>query len=78
MNTRQGIVGAFKLAQAIVTPQSEMSEKRLKLCLEPCKKEVNGMQIPVYNENTGQCNDCGCFVRQKVKLVNEVCPLGKW
>ncbi len=73
MNTRQGIVGAFKLAQAVVTPSSEMSEKRLKLCLSCDDIDVTKADIQME-----QCRNCGCFVRQKVKLVNEQCPIGKW
>lgn len=25
-----------------------------------------------------RCNQCGCFMSQKVKLKEAVCPIGKW
>tara|TARA_R100000005_G_C4937161_1_gene163415 strand:+ start:685 stop:891 length:207 start_codon:yes stop_codon:yes gene_type:complete len=31
-----------------------------------------------YMPTTGQCRQCGCFVRAKVKVADEKCPLGKW
>lgn len=26
----------------------------------------------------GRCSQCGCFLRQKVRLASSRCPLGKW
>lgn len=68
MNARQGLTGAFKFAQAVVTPTTAMSEKRLELCL-------NCIDLDKQSE---RCKICTCFVRQKVKLINEACPKGKW
>ena len=68
MNARQGLSGAIKLAQAAVTPQTAMSEKRLALCLN-CND---------LDKQTERCKVCTCFVRAKTKLVNEACPIGKW
>lgn len=25
-----------------------------------------------------RCNQCGCFMNQKVKLLKAECPIGKW
>ena len=27
---------------------------------------------------TGNCSNCGCFVREKAKYVDESCPVNKW
>jgi hypothetical protein len=28
--------------------------------------------------NTGNCKICGCFVVEKAKYKDELCPIGKW
>jgi len=68
MTTAQGIRGAFKYAQATVTPESEMSRRRLDLCL----------QCIDLDRTQERCKICTCFVRKKVKLTDEHCPIGKW
>ena len=35
-------------------------------------------QCPSLIKLTKQCKECGCFMPLKVKLINAVCPLGKW
>lgn len=43
---------------------------RLKTCVScPFKR---------YFVATGTCLECGCFVREKVQLKNQECPLGFW
>lgn len=27
---------------------------------------------------TGQCRKCGCFVKLKVKVASQNCPINKW
>lgn len=46
----------------------EIGAKRLSICNE----------CPKFIKTTGQCKTCMCFMRQKVKLPNASCPLGKW
>lgn len=46
----------------------EIQKKRLDIC--------NG--CPKLNKTINQCNECGCFVKQKVKYKKSSCPLGKW
>lgn len=33
---------------------------------------------PQFIKLTSQCKKCGCFMKQKVKLADAVCPLNKW
>jgi hypothetical protein len=46
----------------------QLVEDRLAICRE----------CPFFNKITVGCNKCGCFLRMKTKLVNAVCPIGKW
>ena len=66
------INGARGLVQAAVTPESEMSRRRMNICLS----------CDVLDKNTGVCQKhkggCGCYIPAKVKLKQEFCPLGKW
>lgn len=48
--------------------ETEIFEQRFEIC-KACPKLI---QI------TGQCKECGCFMKAKAKLPNAVCPLGKW
>ena len=49
-------------------PRSDESieEKRFSIC-EGCPSLISGV-----------CKECGCFMKQKVKLELASCPLGKW
>lgn len=33
---------------------------------------------PRFFKPTGQCKECGCFMRVKTRMPEQVCPLGKW
>jgi len=33
---------------------------------------------PKFQPILARCEECGCFMKVKVKLGNSVCPLGKW
>ncbi len=58
--------GAGRAAKALALPETEESQKRLSVC-QGCP------------EWTGKsCKICGCFVKLKVKIPEEKCPLGKW
>lgn len=46
----------------------EVSTTRFSIC-ETC---------PSLIKLTGQCKECGCFMKLKAKLKEAVCPLGKW
>jgi hypothetical protein len=35
-------------------------------------------QCPSFLPRTARCDECGCFMKQKAKLANAYCPLGKW
>ena len=48
--------------------EEEESQNRWSIC-EECPRLLKA---------TGQCKECGCFMKLKVKLKKAVCPLGKW
>lgn len=35
-------------------------------------------ECPRLFRPTGQCKECGCFVKAKSRLKTSECPLGKW
>jgi hypothetical protein len=55
-----------KVAHAVVTPESDMSRRRLEVC-KTCE-----------NWTGHTCKVCGCFTALKVRLPAEACPIGKW
>jgi hypothetical protein len=40
--------------------------------LETCK----GCEF--YMLDKGRCSKCGCYLKQKIKMATEACPVGKW
>ena len=46
----------------------EMGNERFSICKE----------CPELFHPTAQCKKCGCFMRLKVVMPNQNCPLGKW
>ncbi len=48
--------------------------RRINICLNVCKDLYGNSNI----YSTGQCKDCLCFVKQKVKYKNEQCPRMYW
>jgi len=44
------------------------SKERLDICLA-CDRLIN---------ITKQCKECGCFVKLKVRVKSQHCPIGKW
>jgi hypothetical protein len=58
--------GAVKAAKALTRPETEESKARLEVC-KGC------------DQWTGKsCKMCGCFVKLKVRIPEEKCPIGKW
>ena len=45
-----------------------VQQNRLNIC-KSCNK---------YNEQTTQCQLCGCFMSAKTKLIHGKCPIDKW
>ncbi len=45
-----------------------LSKDRLSIC-QGC---------PEFIKLTSQCKQCGCFMSAKTKLLQAVCPIGKW
>ena len=46
----------------------EQAQERFNIC-----KNCSELKLPLY-----QCNQCGCFMKIKVKIKNVSCPLQKW
>tara|TARA_Y100000817_G_scaffold293553_1_gene266624 strand:+ start:4023 stop:4382 length:360 start_codon:yes stop_codon:yes gene_type:complete len=51
-----------------LSADSIVSEKRLEIC----------NQCPKFIKEQGRCSLCGCFLKAKVRIVSETCPIGKW
>lgn len=80
--TIKGVIGLTKAAAAVAginpVPQT-MLEQRVRACLghgaaQPrCERATVG-GIGIY------CNhpDCGCWIKAKIRVKSERCPLGKW
>lgn len=49
----------------------ELFEQRMEQCKE-CS------EILYLSKNEAICKDCGCFLKAKLVLEDEECPLGKW
>jgi len=47
---------------------SETQLERLEIC----------KNCPYFIKLTSQCKKCGCFMKEKTKLPNSECPIGKW
>jgi len=50
-------------------PLNEHEKRRLQIC-ETCDDKTKIGKGYV-------CNHCGCFIKAKVRVANEVCPLNK-
>ena len=46
----------------------KMGQERFDICKE----------CPELFTPTAQCKKCGCFMKLKVVIPNQKCPLGKW
>jgi rRNA maturation endonuclease Nob1 len=62
-----------------------------KQTIKATKKSVSAPKILTHSERweickacprffapTGQCKECGCFMRIKTRLPDATCPIGKW
>ncbi len=49
-----------------VRDPDEQKRIRLELC-DPCEFKKDA-----------RCGKCGCYLRAKVKMATEACPVGKW
>ena len=43
------------------------------------RKRMNICEVcPQLIKATHQCKECGCLMKLKTKLIEAVCPIGKW
>jgi hypothetical protein len=47
---------------------SDVSNKRIAICAK----------CPQFIKDQNRCSLCGCFLKAKVKMISESCPIGKW
>ena len=52
----------------VISVSSEEKYKRLSICQE-CDS---------FKLTTKQCNECGCPLQQKARMILDACPLDKW
>ncbi len=58
----------FDYLDPIVPKDKDLGMKRYKICLS-CPRIIHA---------TGQCRECGCFMKAKTQLEDAKCPLCKW
>ena len=56
-----------RIKQAIIHDK-EIIKKRLDIC----------SKCEFFISPTSQCRKCGCFMKVKARLANQVCPVDKW
>lgn len=64
--TWRGAKGIVKALTGKDPASPETIAARLAIC-EPCEDRA-----------AGRCKRCKCFIKLKVRLAGEKCPLGKW
>jgi len=57
---------------AIQTGNIFASEEMAKIRLDICKA------CEFFDTNSARCNQCGCFMTTKVKVIAAFCPKNKW
>lgn len=67
MSLLRTVLPIFGLEDKLVDEKTRV--ERLTTCVVKCDK---------YFKPTGNCLECGCFVREKVELKNQNCPLNYW
>ena len=60
-----------------------VSNQEAKRRKEICVGDENYLPCDKYLKFTGQCKECGCFIKAKTKVYKrgnhfERCPLNKW
>lgn len=54
--------------ESMWTKRDAVSKERMAIC-RVCEH---------FNSFTNQCNQCGCFMVVKTKMLSSECPVGKW
>ena len=53
---------------AVLFVSDDVYKERTEIC-RSCEK---------YNEFENMCNECGCYIPAKAKIILDSCPLSKW
>ena len=68
-----GAVGLAKVAAGVDQSPDDIADERLEACKE-CEHLPESADVGLMD----RCSECGCFVRAKVLIGSEQCPMGKW
>mgnify|MGYP003331829932 CR=1 FL=1 len=61
-----GAIGLLKSLLGLDKSPQEIIEQRWKTC-ESCESYKSWL-----------CQECGCIIHHKIRVLSEECPLGKW
>jgi len=61
-------MSVFDYLNPRVPKNKDLGQERFRICLA-CPRIIHA---------TGQCMECGCFMKAKTQLEEAKCPLGKW
>ncbi|MDK4545156.1 hypothetical protein QG083_05075 [Kingella kingae] len=75
-----GATGVARAALGVGTVDDDLIAKRLNIC-KTCEHMMRAVAGIDHTADVGlmdKCNQCGCYVRAKVKLDDAHCPKGRW
>lgn len=77
---KQGTVGLAKMVAGIDRSPDELAAERLAVCrgCDRLRRFVQGLPAGADVGLSDRCDACGCFVRAKVLIAGESCPLERW
>jgi len=59
-------------ARAALNQRPSVSDKEAAMRLRQC------LHCDLFIKEQGRCSRCGCFMRFKIRMRSQSCPLGKW
>lgn len=62
------LVNLINMDQEYIFVSDEKESERLKIC-KGCE---------YYNRKEDECEECGCYIPMKVKIIFDSCPINKW
>lgn len=73
----KGIKGLTKAALRIDKSPENLIQKRLEIC-NSCEHKTKVKSTYAPGKLIARCKECKCFIRAKVLIKNEHCPINKW
>lgn len=75
----RGAVGLGKAMFGVDMAEPQVVQWRLYKCLHCPYKYYASMNMPLWTKfGPWACRQCGCFIKAKVQIASEQCPMGKW